>query len=95
MKKQTNLMFILLAMSEQCDTCPICYNTYGFQEDGSFLCKDGIDNSGFADETSCKHYICVQCCIQMCNGDKVRCPLCREDWTDWIHSHYSSDSDDD
>jgi len=81
--------------------CPICYEIYGEQEDGNFLCKDGKCNSGY--ETECKHYICVKCCKTLRNKfiedededeeeedeeKKVRCPLCREDWTDWIGSHY-------
>jgi hypothetical protein len=75
------------------DSCPICYLEYGLQEDGTFLCKDGIDNSGY--ESSCKHYICVKCCWQLSRIEEVRCPLCREDWTEWIFEHYEDEDDDD
>ena len=71
--------------------CPICYTPYGEQEDGSFLCKDGKENSGIM--TPCKHYICVNCCWILMKLDHVACPLCREDWTHWIHSHYYSDDE--
>jgi hypothetical protein len=68
------------------DECPICYRTYGEQHDGSFLCKDGKDNSDYSDV--CQHYICVECCTVLAEQETVSCPLCREDWANWIHSHY-------
>jgi hypothetical protein len=82
--------------------CCICYTTFGQQEDGSFICKDGKDNSSFAE--TCKHYICVPCCQTLYNNIKQKvenenedancaCPLCREDWTEWILAHYQDDSD--
>jgi hypothetical protein len=73
------------------DTCPICYNKYGIQEDGRFLTKDGKDNSDYKEV--CNHYICFDCCYSLSKQSSVNCPLCREDWTEWIHSHYT-DSDD-
>ena len=80
-----------------CDKeCPICYVKYGKQEDGEFVCGDGKWNSDMSD--LCKHSICVKCCKILRNKfiedededeeKKVRCPLCREDWTYWIESHY-------
>lgn len=85
-------------MSKPDKNCPICYETYGEQSDGSFLCKDGIDNSNF--ETPCKHYICVKCCLGLIkdkneDDDEVKCPMCREDWTEWVFNRYGSDSDSD
>jgi hypothetical protein len=68
------------------DECPICYKKYGYQEDESFLCRDSKDNSDYAE--ACKHYVCVECCRVLAKQDTVLCPLCREDWTQWIHSHY-------
>jgi len=75
--------------------CPICYKYYGEQEDGSFLTKDGKNNSDYAEV--CKHYVCYQCCWKLSKEEHVKCPLCREDWTEWIHSHYteSDESDED
>ena len=73
------------------EECPICYKSYGNQEDGSFLAKDGKDNSDYAEV--CKHYVCYQCCWKLSKQDIVLCPLCREDWTDWIHTHYTEESD--
>jgi len=74
--------------------CPICYNTYGYQPDGwSFLTKDGKNNSDMADV--CKHYVCVICCYQLSKQEIVLCPLCREDWTEWIHTHYDEEEEED
>ena len=73
--------------------CPICFTRYGKQPDDTFLCRDGIDNSDF--KTDCTHYICVICAREMSRQEEIKCPLCREDWTDWMHSHYYTDSDDD
>ncbi len=75
------------------EACPICFTHYGEQEDGSFLTKDGKNNSDYAEV--CKHYVCHQCCWKLSLQDHVKCPLCREDWTDWIHSHYTESDDDD
>ena len=83
--------------------CCICYTTYGQQEDGSFICKDGKANSEFAE--TCNHYICVPCCQTLYNkvradskgGDwnaKCACPMCREDWTEWILRTYDDETDD-
>ena len=72
--------------------CPICYTNYGEQDDGTFLTKDGKDNSDYADV--CNHYICYKCCWELSKKEDVKCPLCREDWTDWIHSHYYEEDDD-
>jgi len=82
--------------------CPICYEAYGEKPDGSFLPKDGKHNSDY--QEACNHYTCIKCCVGLikdkCKScDTVKCPLCREDWTEWIFSHYSEDdydfSDDD
>jgi len=69
--------------------CPICFDEYGCQKDGTFLCKDGKVNSFYADK--CNHYFCFKCinkfgkcecgCIK-----KTTCPLCREDWTEYLIS---------
>lgn len=75
------------------EDCPICYKYYGNQEDGSFLTKDGKDNSGYAEV--CKHYVCHECCWKLSKQDNIACPLCREDWTDWIHTHYTESDDED
>jgi len=36
---------------------------------------------------------------ELSKQDEVRCPMCREDWTDWVTSHYcdrtTEDDDDD
>nr|WPF46791.1 MAG: hypothetical protein [Lake Baikal virophage 12] len=74
------------------DECPICYKKYGEQEEGYFLCRDGKENSYYAD--ACKHYICVECCHKLIGQETVLCPICREDWTQWIHSRYPLEDSD-
>jgi hypothetical protein len=71
--------------------CPICYVKYGEQEDGKFICSDGKWNSDMSG--LCKHSICVKCYNILRNKfiedeEEVKCPLCRENWTDWIESHW-------
>ena len=65
--------------------CPICYC--------ELLIKDGKCNSDY--EENCKHYICVDCCYELADllntQMEVGCPLCREDWTDWLIDHYTTD----
>ena len=75
------------------EPCPICLTHYGEQDDGSFLTKDGKDNSDYAEV--CDHYVCHKCCWRLSKQEHVKCPLCREDWTDWIHSRYTESDDDD
>jgi hypothetical protein len=80
------------------EECPICYTKYGRQEDGSFLCMDSINNSALASTSTCTHYICAHCCWELSRMEQVRCPLCREDWSEWVHQRYTdidSDSSDD
>lgn len=69
-------------------TCCICFESYGLQSDGSFLCEDGKFNSNFAE--GCKHSCCYNCCVSLYDNmiDEVRCPICREDWTEWIQDTY-------
>lgn len=75
--------------------CPICYRTYS----RGLLLKDGKCNS--AHKQNCCHYICVECCYEFgnilnnqiyewseSNVVEIKCPLCREDWTDWILENY-------
>ena len=77
--------------------CPICYVKYGEQEDGKFIYSDGKWNSDMSG--LCKHSICVKCKKILRNKfieeEEVKCPLCRENWTEWIESHYTTDESDD
>jgi hypothetical protein len=76
--------------------CPICYETE--------TVFDGKCNSD--EEDKCKHYICVDCCQQIYNKLRKQfntdknveacCPLCRENWTLWLLTHYNDiESDED
>jgi hypothetical protein len=73
------------------EECPICYEGYGEKPNGDFLCKDGKANSPYAEE--CKHYICVKCCEELSKAEHVKCPLCREDWTEWIHEFHGEEAE--
>lgn len=72
------------------EECAICYEPFGRRDDGIFYFKSGKCFSEFAGE--CKHYICEDCETGLINGkcpcsdcrDTVKCPLCREDWTDYL-----------
>lgn len=79
--------------------CPICYVKYGEQEDGNFICKDGKCNSLFSTECThyicvpCARTLYNNLRITMKgieededeeNEAVVRCPLCRENWTEWL-----------
>ena len=66
--------------------CPICFEKYGEQIDGSFLCRDGKDNSDYAE--NCIHYICVKCCMKMVENCNNKCPICREDWSEFLYERY-------
>ena len=89
-------------MSEDDDECPISFEKYGYgdREDGYFLIKDGKINN--EDTDICNHFICVNCCAEMWNQEEIRCPICREDWTEWMHycrdycrNYCENNSDDD
>ena len=57
---------------EECESCPVCLEEYGKQNDGTFLLKDGLCNSNCKktskyceDGFECKHFVCVKCCEQL------------------------------
>lgn len=68
------------------ETCPVCFESYGLHEDGSFLCKDGVSNSGLEGYT-CQHYLCIKCWERMYQRQIYNCPLCRENLKIWIITH--------
>jgi hypothetical protein len=65
------------------ETCPVCFESYGLHEDGSFLCKDGVSNSGL-EGYSCQHYLCIKCWNRMYEREIYNCPLCRENLKIWM-----------
>ncbi len=65
------------------ETCPECFESYGLHEDGSFLCKDGVSNSGLEGYT-CQHYLCIKCWDRMYQREIYNCPLCRENLKIWM-----------
>lgn len=70
-------------MSSTEETCPVCFESYGLHEDGSFLCKDGVSNSGLEGYT-CQHYLCIKCWERMYQREIYNCPLCRENLNIWM-----------
>jgi hypothetical protein len=75
-----------MGSSQEREECPICLKLIGEQEDGSFLTRNGKDNSHYAEV--CKHYVCNDCCWLLSQQETVLCPICRESWTEWIHATY-------
>ena len=68
------------------ETCPECFESYGLHEDGSFLCKDGVSNSGL-EGYSCQHYLCIKCWDRMYQREIYNCPLCGENLKVWMITH--------
>jgi hypothetical protein len=73
------------------EECVICYEPFGWLRDSeTFYYKSGKCFSKFAGE--CKHYICEDCETGLIRDkcpceeceDPVTCPLCREDWSDYL-----------
>ena len=58
------------------ENCPVCFETYGLHEDGSFLYKDGVSNSDLKGH-NCKHYLCINCWDIMYEKEIYNCPLCK------------------
>ena len=55
--------------------CPICLETFN---ETILACKG----------QPCKHIVCMDCCkglsSMLAKDDKVSCPMCRADWSDFI-----------
>jgi len=72
------------------EECAICYEPFGWRPDRIFYHKSGKCFSEYAEE--CKHYICEDCETGLIRGkcpcedcwDEIKCPLCREDWSDYL-----------
>jgi hypothetical protein len=81
---------IFLLDNETTTTCPICYDNYGIQEDGTVLGYHGKFNSGGGYGEKCEHFVCCNCFDKLRvlnlndNNDGVCCPICREDWSDYL-----------
>ena len=57
--------------------CPICY-------DDAVDIWDGPMNSDVP--TRCTHWLCTQCWMKV-SEDKKRCPLCRDDLSEWLDGY--------
>ena len=60
------------------DACPVCLTEHGGDD-----VWDGPMNSDIP--TRCNHWLCTACWDGLVESrpDEVRCPVCREDVTDW------------
>jgi hypothetical protein len=65
------------AISNIDSECPICYRMYESE------CTKEIP-------AGCTHYCCSDCCLKLSKTEKVFCPICRLDWTSWIHSKFNN-----
>ena len=81
-----NHTYIYNIMTSTEETCPVCFESYGLHEDGSFLCKDGVSNSGLEGYT-CQHYLCIKCWDRMYQREIYNCPLCGENLKIWMITH--------
>ena len=73
-------------MTSTDETCPVCFESYGLHEDGSFLAKDGVSNSVLEGYT-CQHYLCIKCWDRMYQREIYNCPLCGENLKIWMITH--------
>ena len=76
------------------DMCPVCYTDY------TDSCKVGLIEIKQLKDCSCMHYICEDCFKSAFkdhyfNGDydRIKCPLCRYDWSDLCEYIFDSDSE--
>jgi hypothetical protein len=65
------------------EECPVCHEKPDIW--------DGPMNSGVP--TRCTHWACVSCWERIARRDK-RCPICRDDLTDWFASWRSQEDED-
>ena len=70
------------------DPCPVCLAEHGGND-----VWDGPMNSDIP--TRCNHWLCTACWDGVANAGQgqVRCPVCREDVTDWAVRYLESDED--
>jgi hypothetical protein len=74
-------------MQDDWDACPVCF--LDMQECAPI---DGPTNSDIA--TKCMHYLCVSCWQTLYITRNARCPLCREDVSEWLYTHYETEDED-
>lgn len=64
--------------------CPVCKENY---EDNG-LSMHGKCNTSL--KTDCKHYICSNCCLQLYRTRNTLCPICRDDWREFLSNNYEN-----
>ena len=66
-----------------CDDCPICMEKFGINETTHLIRQKvvkTIKNICVKRNTYCGHPLCIECFKNICNSNKVCCPICREDY---------------
>ena len=58
--------------------CPVCYHAH--------YMRDGPMNSDIP--TYCTHWLCSSCWGEIKKRGGRECPICREDVSMWLNSHY-------
>ena len=63
-------------------SCPICYQNYSNEVKEVGKCK-----TPFVEE--CRHTVCLECLNSIADlpYEQHRCPICREDWEDFIDQY--------
>lgn len=54
---------------------------------------DGPSNSDV--ETNCTCFLCVRCWQEVFDSGDFTCPVCSEDVSEWLESHYPLSEDED
>ena len=80
-REQNNVEWLRLWDLNRTEECPVCHER-----------PDMWDMPMNSDiPTRCTHWICVECWSRINDRDK-RCPICRDDLTDWL-SHFDNMSE--
>ena len=69
--------------------CSICYVSQAEFDRDPMIALDGPSNCDIP--TACVHFFCTKCLHKMYEGKcvcKMVCPLCRENVSEWWHSHH-------
>lgn len=71
-------------------SCPVCYENYSDE-----LKEFGKCNTLLVED--CQHTLCMECLnsISKLPEYQHRCPICREDWEDFIYEYFIADEADD
>ena len=75
--KENKALFDEMWARNREEKCPVCY---------ALPPTDSPMNSDIP--TYCTHWLCQGCWAEIKLRGKLECPICKEDLTTWMHSHY-------